>query len=110
MNKRFMLIVLQWNARSLCANGQEFKVYISQMKEKPDVICIQESWLNSRLDFVLKGYVSVRRDRDDGKGGGCVTFIKEGMPYILHCHPFLHNSISCRNMDWSEEFCHNKLL
>ncbi len=76
-----MLIVLQWNARSLCANGQEFKGYISQMKEKPDVICIQESWLNSRLDFVLKGYVSVRRDRDDGKGGGCVTFIKEGMPY-----------------------------
>ncbi len=23
----------------------------------------------------------MRRDRDDGKGGGCVTFIKEGMPY-----------------------------
>ncbi len=47
------------------------------MKENTDVICIQEPWLNSRLDFVLKGYVSVRRDREDGKGGGCVTFIKE---------------------------------
>ncbi len=51
------------------------------MKENPDVICIQEPWLNSRLDFVLKGYVSVRRDREDGKGGGCVTFIKERMSY-----------------------------
>ncbi len=47
------------------------------MKEKPDVICIQESWLNSRLDFVLKGYVSVRRDRDDGKGGVVLLIKKE---------------------------------
>lgn len=76
-----MLIILQWNARSLCANGQEFKGYISHMKEKPDVICIQETWLNSRLDFVVKGYISVRRDREDGNSGGCVTFIKEGMSY-----------------------------
>lgn len=76
-----MLRILQWNARSLCANGQEFKGYLSKMKEKPNVICIQETWLNSRLDFVLKGYVSVRRDREEGIGGGCVTFIKEGMPY-----------------------------
>lgn len=30
---------------------------------------------------MLKGYVSVRRDREDAKGGGCVTFIKEGTPH-----------------------------
>ncbi len=29
LDNRFMLIVLQWNARSLCANGQECKEYIS---------------------------------------------------------------------------------
>lgn len=33
------------------------------------------------LLLLLKGYVSVRKDREDGKGGGCVPFIKEGMPY-----------------------------
>lgn len=76
-----MLALLQWNARSLYANGQEFKGYINQMKDKPDVICIQESWLNPRLEFVLKGYISVRRDRVEGKGGGCVSFVKEGIPY-----------------------------
>lgn len=76
-----MLNILQWNARSLCANGQEFKGYINQMKDKPDVICIQESWLNPTLEFVLKGYISVRRDREEGKGGGCVNFVKEGIPY-----------------------------
>lgn len=29
-----MLSILQWNARSLCANGQEFKGYINEMKSQ----------------------------------------------------------------------------
>ncbi len=76
-----MVSVLQWNARSLYANGLEFKSYINQMKVKPEVICIQESWLKPKLEFVLKGYIRVRRDREAGKGGGCITFVKEGIPY-----------------------------
>ena len=36
------MIILQWNARSLIANGQEFKGFIEELKDKPDVICIQE--------------------------------------------------------------------
>lgn len=63
------------------ANGLEFKGYVNQMKEKPDVICIQESWLKPGLDFVLKGYSAVRRDREEGNGGGCVTFIGKGVQY-----------------------------
>lgn len=38
-----VLIILQWNARSLIANGQEFKKYVENLKEKPNVICIQET-------------------------------------------------------------------
>lgn len=76
-----MLSILQWNARSLCANGQEFKGYINELNEKPDVICVQETWLKPRLDFVLKGYISVRRDREEGNGGGCMDFIREGVTY-----------------------------
>lgn len=44
------------------ANGLEFKSVINEMEIKPDLICIQESWLKSTFDFVIKGYVSVRRD------------------------------------------------
>jgi exonuclease III len=76
-----MILIMQWNARSLLANGLEFKGYVNQMKDKPDVICIQESWLKPGLDFVLKGYITVRRDREGGNGGGCVTFIRVGIPY-----------------------------
>lgn len=71
-----VLTILQWNARSLISNGQEFKKYVEDLEVKPDIICIQESWLIPRLDFVIKGYTSVRRDRDSGKGGGVITFIQ----------------------------------
>lgn len=40
--ERFMvLFILQWNARSLIANGQELKSYIQNLTDKPDIICIR---------------------------------------------------------------------
>ena len=39
-----VLFVLQWNARSLIANGQEFKKYLDNLGGKPNVMCIQETW------------------------------------------------------------------
>ncbi len=78
-----MVIILQWNARSLKANGQECKHFINELEEKPDVICIQETWLKPNLDFVLHGYSGLRKDRIDGGGGVCATFIKLGFSYRL---------------------------
>lgn len=76
-----VMLMIQWNARSLLANGQDFKKFIDNRHEKPDVICVQETWLKPRLNFVLYDYVDVRRDREQGHGGGCATFIKRGIPY-----------------------------
>ena len=78
-----MVIILQWNARSLLANGQEFKHFIKEMAEKPDVMCVQETWLKPNLDFVVHGYTVIRKDRSQGGGGGCATFIKQDIPYRL---------------------------
>lgn len=75
------LLILQWNARSLVANGQEFKGFLNEMEQKPDVVCIQETWLKQSLDFVIKGYTCVRRDRGEGIGGGCATFVRRGVQY-----------------------------
>lgn len=38
-----MFICLQWNARSLLANGQEFKRFLEDLQQKPGVICVQET-------------------------------------------------------------------
>ena len=86
-----MLRILQWNARSLIANGQEFKRYICELKQKPEVICVQETWLKPTLDFRIPGYECIRCDRadvinDEGEfcertGGGCATFIRNGVQF-----------------------------
>lgn len=47
---------------------------------KPDVICIQETWLKPHLDFNIRGYKVIRQHSDNGRGG-CATFIKEGISY-----------------------------
>jgi len=81
--------ILQWNARSLIANGQEFKKSVDELKEKPvdelkekpNIICVQETWLKPELDFIIKGYSAVRRDRENGRGGGLATFIQNGLSY-----------------------------
>lgn len=77
-------ILLQWNARSLTANGNEFKKFIASMKQLPDIICIQETWLKSQLQFSLAGYKIIRRDRKMGNGGGLATFIREGITFKIN--------------------------
>ncbi|KAL0150939.1 hypothetical protein M9458_053751, partial [Cirrhinus mrigala] len=61
----------------------EFKRFIEEMDQKPHVICVQETWLKPQLDFILYGYVAIRRDREDGMGGGIVTFIQQGLGYSV---------------------------
>lgn len=72
-----VLTILQWNARSLIANGLEFKKFIDLSDKKPNIICVQETWLKPKLNFVLQGYNIVREDRKSGNGGGVATFIKK---------------------------------
>lgn len=76
-----VLSILQWNARSLIANGQEFKKFIANQEKGPDIICIQETWLKSQYNFLIQGYITIWRDRHQGNGGGVATFIKQGIGY-----------------------------
>lgn len=80
--KTFMMVcILQWNARSRIANGQEFKKLMWDLEIKPDFVCIQETWLKPCLDFVIPGYTCLRKDRSDRSGSGCATFVKSGIQY-----------------------------
>lgn len=76
-----VLLIFQWNARSLIANGQEFKKFISDLDKRPDIICIQETWFKPQLNFVLQGYQLIRKDRKNCNGGGVAIFIKQGVGY-----------------------------
>lgn len=56
-SKHNLMLVIQWNARSLLANGYEFKGYIDKLRNKPEIICIQETWLKPNLDFIIKDII-----------------------------------------------------
>lgn len=81
MNLVMVFHLLQWNARSLIANGQEFKKFVAESEVKPDIVCIQETWLRPHLDFIIPGYESVRFDRGGSQGGGCATFVRDGISF-----------------------------
>lgn len=76
-----MFYILQWNARSLIPNGQEFKRFVDVFKDKPEILCVQETWLKPCLDFVVPGYESVRQDRHEKSGEGCATFVRSDVQY-----------------------------
>ena len=71
--------IFQWNARSLYANGAEFKKIV--FENNPDIICIQETFFNDRYNFSIHGYDIVKRNRSSGNGGGVAIFVKNNIPY-----------------------------
>lgn len=75
------------NAQSLAANFLEFStLFASQMY---DVIAVSESWLklhhNGKL-FSLKGYILVRNDRLNKRGGGIAVYIRSCFKVKLISH------------------------
>lgn len=51
------MIMNEWNARSLIANGQQLKGFIENLKKKPEILCVQETWLRPSLDLSLKAMI-----------------------------------------------------
>jgi hypothetical protein len=43
-----MVSILQWNAQSIKAHGPEMKKEIEDLEIKPDIICVQETWLSDK--------------------------------------------------------------
>lgn len=64
------MIILEW---SLLTKGQEFKGFIKGLRNKPDIICIEETCLKPTLDFGIKDYCSIHRE---GSGGRCIIPVK----------------------------------
>lgn len=65
----FMVVILQSHSK-----WQELKHCID-LAIKPDMMCVQESWLKPHLDFVIQGYVIIL------EYGGCPTLVKQDKPY-----------------------------
>ena len=80
--------VLQWNAGSLRARSTELLHFLSSLPV--DLICIQESNLNSSSSFRIPGFSALRSDRTYSRSGilscdathasgGVVIFVRQGL-------------------------------
>lgn len=47
-----IMLIIQWNARGLLANGQDFKNFVNNRREKPDVVCVQDSGIKPSFSLV----------------------------------------------------------
>ena len=84
------LRVLQWNAGGLRARSTELFYFLTS--HPVDLICIQESNLNSSSSFQIPGFSAMRSDRTHSRSGilsrdathasgGVVIFIRQGLSF-----------------------------
>ena len=59
--------MLQWNARSIVANKCNLIKYIQD--NVTDIVILQETHIKPKQTFSVRGYNSVQKTRNDGKGG-----------------------------------------
>jgi hypothetical protein len=100
------LIILQWNAQSLIAHGNELKHYIYNTTKKPNIICVQETWLKPNLNFKINGYSLIRKDRIINRGGGVCIFVENSITYNIKENKklnieFIHIEICINNKKYN---------
>jgi len=77
------LHVMQWNARGLRTNMHELKNYIHKTNNTPDIICIQETYLNDKYTPKIDGYTILRRDNPLHCKGGTAIIIKNNINHTV---------------------------
>ena len=84
------LRVLQWNARGLRAKSTKLLHFL--LSHPVDLICIQESNLNSSSSFRIPGFSALRSDRTHSRSGilsrdathasgGVISFVRQGLSF-----------------------------
>ena len=69
-----------WNARSV--NNKRAEVEFLLHERDLDVLCISELWLAKDVVFELYGYLTYRRDRQGGGGGGSVNLVRDSLSVL----------------------------
>ena len=73
--------ILQWNCRSISANGESLPALIH--KHRPSIVLLNETWLKTHTRFSLRNYTAIRNDRPDGYGGVAIL-IHKNVPFTRY--------------------------
>ena len=81
------------NVRSIIHKMDSIRL---MLKNKPfDIFSVSETWLNSDIldsELAIDGYSFIRQDR---KGGGCMVYVRENLPYCIRPELQAENIESC---------------
>ena len=86
------LVILQWNAKGLhsSGHGHELVSFIKRYHPIPDVICIQETWINpsksKKPTFKIPGYTGEFFNNTFTARGGLATYVKHNLSYKVLPH------------------------
>ena len=69
--------IMQWNAEGITPKKDALLHFLSE--NEIDVCCIQETHLTSKKPFKIRGYESLRNDREGRTKGGVLTLVKRGL-------------------------------
>jgi hypothetical protein len=73
---------MQWNLRGYYARFPYLQNAVDNLK--PDIICLQETFLKPNKNVKLRNYhcPPLRKDRTNRDGGGVLMFIQQNIPFI----------------------------
>ena len=68
------LNVLFWNCQGIRPKRKELELYLKE--NVIDIIALNETFLNKKLNFHISGYDTIRNDHSAGQGGGVAFIVK----------------------------------
>ena len=71
------LNILFWNCQGIRPKRKELELYLKE--NEIDIVALNETFLNKKLNFQIIGYDTVRNDRSTGQKGGVAFLVKHGL-------------------------------
>ena len=66
-----------WNCQGVRSKRKELELYLNE--NSIDIIALNETFLNKKVNFNIQGYDTIRNDRSTGQKGGVAFLVKHGL-------------------------------
>ena len=69
--------ILFWNCQGIRPKDKELELCLKE--NSVDIIALNETFLNKRLNIRISGYDTIKNDRSTGQRGGVAFLVKHGL-------------------------------
>ena len=66
-----------WNCQGIRSKRKELELYLNE--NSIDIIALNETFLNKKVNFKIQGYDTIRNDHSTGSRGGVAFLVKHGL-------------------------------